>query len=49
MAAPHVTGVAALAKARFPSASGVGLKALLLRTVDPNASLAGLHARPAGA
>ena len=43
MAAPHVTGVAALAKAAFPSASAVGLKTLLLlRTVDPNASFAGL-------
>jgi subtilisin family serine protease len=42
MAAPHVTGVAALAKAAFPSASGVGLKALILRTVDQNASFAGL-------
>ncbi len=34
MAAPHVAGAAALAKARFPAASGVGLKALLLRGVD---------------
>ena len=42
MAAPHVTGVAALAKAAFPFASGVGLKALILRTVDQNASFAGL-------
>ena len=42
MAAPHVTGVAALAKAAFPSASAVGLKALILRTVDQNASFAGL-------
>ena len=42
MAAPHATGVAALAKAAFPSASAVGLKTLLLRTVDPNASFAGL-------
>jgi subtilisin family serine protease len=40
MAAPHVTGVAALAEAGFPSASAVGLKSLLLRTVDPNATLA---------
>ena len=30
MAAPHVSGAAALAKAAFPAASGVGLKALLL-------------------
>ncbi len=41
MAAPHVAGTAALAKAVFPNATGVGLKALLLRTVDPLASLAG--------
>ena len=34
MAAPHVAGAAALAKAAFPSASDVGLKALLLRSVD---------------
>jgi subtilisin family serine protease len=41
MATPDVTGVAALAKAAFPTASAIGLKALLLRTVDPNATLAG--------
>jgi subtilisin family serine protease len=41
MATPHVAGVAALAKAAFPSATGLGLKALLLRTVDANSSLAG--------
>jgi Subtilase family len=41
MATPHVAGAAALAKAAFPGASDVGLKALLLRTTDPNASLAG--------
>jgi subtilisin family serine protease len=41
MASPHVSGAAALAKAVFPDASGVGLKALLLRTVDPVAALAG--------
>src|SRR5262249_34831806 len=40
MAAPYVAGTAALAKAAFPAATGVGLKALLLRTVNPNASLA---------
>ena len=40
MASPHVAGAAALAKAAFPAATGVGLKALLLRTVDPNSSLA---------
>jgi subtilisin family serine protease len=44
MAAPHATGVVALAKAAFPSASAIGLKALVLRTVDPNASFAGLSA-----
>ena len=41
MAAPHVTGAVALAKAAFPTASGEGIKALLLRTVDPNTSLTG--------
>ena len=41
MAAPHVSGAAALVKAVFPGASGVGLKALLLRTVDPIAALTG--------
>jgi hypothetical protein len=44
MAAPHATGVVALAKAAFPSSSAIGLKTLLLRTVDPNASFAGLSA-----
>jgi subtilisin family serine protease len=39
MAAPHVSGAAALAKAAFPSASGVGLKTLLLESVDPLTSL----------
>jgi serine protease len=41
MATPHVAGVAALLKARFPGASPYGLKTLLLRSVDPVASLAG--------
>jgi Subtilase family len=41
MAAPHVSGAAALAKATDPGASGAGLKALLLRTIDPVATLAG--------
>ena len=41
MATPHVAGVAALLEARFPSASLYGLKTLLLRSVDPVASLAG--------
>jgi hypothetical protein len=39
MAAPHVSGAAALAKAAFPSATGVGLKALLLESVDRLSSL----------
>src|SRR5262245_43017462 len=39
MATPEVSGAAALAKAVFPDASGVGLKALLLRDVDPVAAL----------
>ena len=47
MAAPHVSGAAALAKAVFPGASGVGLKALLLRTVDPSPRWAA-RARTAG-
>jgi subtilisin family serine protease len=38
MAAPHVAGAAALVKAAFPGASDVGLKALLLRTVEPLSS-----------
>lgn len=40
MATPHVTGAVALAKAAFPDATSFGLKALLLRTVDPDAALA---------
>jgi subtilisin family serine protease len=39
MATPQVSGAAALAKAVFPDASGVGLKALLVRDVDPIATL----------
>jgi subtilisin family serine protease len=39
MATPHVAGAAALVKARFPTASDLGIKALLLRTVDPNTSM----------
>ena len=39
MATPHVAGVAALLKARYPDASVYGLKALLLRSVDPVAQL----------
>jgi subtilisin family serine protease len=41
MATPQVTGAAALAWAAFPSATAAGVKALLFRTVDANASLAG--------
>src|SRR5262249_14384152 len=40
MATPHVTGAVALAKGRFPLASGLGLKALLLRGVDPKPAFA---------
>ena len=39
MAAPHVSGAAALAKAAVPEATGVGLKALLLRTTDLKSAL----------
>ena len=41
MASPHAAGAAALLAARFPNASPYTLKALLLDTVDPKASLAG--------
>ena len=44
MATPHVTGAAALAKAAVPSATDMGLKALLLDSVDPKPSLAGVTA-----
>jgi subtilisin family serine protease len=40
MAAPHVAGAAALVRAAVPTASAVGIKALLFRTVDANSSLA---------
>jgi subtilisin family serine protease len=40
MATPQVAGAAALAKAAFPSATAVGLKALLLDSVDPSPALA---------
>src|SRR5581483_4230342 len=40
MATPHVVGSAALAKSVFPGATAAGQKALLLRSVDPIASLA---------
>jgi subtilisin family serine protease len=41
MATPHVAGTAALIKARFPAATDLGIKALLLRSVDPKSSLNG--------
>jgi hypothetical protein len=41
MAAPHVSGVAALVEAAFPGATAVGTKALLLRSVDLLPSLTG--------
>jgi hypothetical protein len=41
MATPHVAGAAALAEAAFPGSTPAGIKALLLRTVDPNAALTG--------
>ena len=40
MATPHVSGVAALLKARFPGASPYALKAMLLSTVDAKPALA---------
>ena len=42
MATPHVAGAAALIKAKFPGATHYGMKALIMRTVDPKASLNGL-------
>ena len=42
MAAPHVTGVAALIKARFPDATPLGIKNLLLNAAEPKESLQGL-------
>ena len=41
MATPHVAGTAALIKARFPTATDLGIKALLLRSVDPKSALNG--------
>jgi subtilisin family serine protease len=41
MATPHVSGVAALIKARFPDATAYTIKALLYGTVDPIAALTG--------
>jgi subtilisin family serine protease len=40
MATPHVAGTAALVKAARPAATPMAIKALLMRTVDPKASLA---------
>ena len=42
MAAPHVTGVAALVKAVNPSLTGAQIKNIILSTVDPLPSLSGL-------
>ncbi len=42
MAAPHVTGVAALIKAQFPDATPLGIKNLIFNAADPKASLEGL-------
>ena len=42
MATPHVAGAAALVKSRYPGATAYGLKALLMRTVDPKPSLNGV-------
>ena len=41
MAAPHVTGVAALIKAQFPNATPLGIKSLIFNAADRNASLEG--------
>jgi subtilisin family serine protease len=41
MATPHVSGAATLVKDHFPGATLYGIKALLMNTVDPAASLAG--------
>lgn len=41
MATPHVSGVAALVKSRYPEATGAQIKARLLNTVDPVSALAG--------
>jgi subtilisin family serine protease len=41
MATPHVSGTAALIKAEFPGATLYGIKALLLRSVDPDSALNG--------
>jgi serine protease len=48
MATPHVSGTAALAKAAFPDATGVGLKALLMGTVDPAGAASGTWSRTNG-
>jgi subtilisin family serine protease len=41
MATPHVAGAAALVENRFPGATLYGIKALLMNSVDPAASLTG--------
>ncbi|MEZ4570038.1 MAG: S8 family serine peptidase [Thermomicrobiales bacterium] len=42
MAAPHVAGVAALIKARFPNATPLGIKNLIFNSADRKPSLDGL-------
>ncbi|CAN5561458.1 hypothetical protein BH23CHL2_BH23CHL2_26180 [soil metagenome] len=42
MAAPHVTGVAALIKSHFPNATPLGIKNLIFNTADKKESLDGL-------
>jgi subtilisin family serine protease len=44
MAAPQVSGAAALARAAFPGASALGIKDLLLNSTDTKSSLSGLTA-----
>ena len=41
MATPHVTGAAALYKAHNPSATAAQIKAAILNSATPTASLAG--------
>ena len=41
MAAPHVSGLAALIKARYPAASAAQIKARILNTADPVLAMAG--------
>ena len=48
MATPHVSGVAALVKSAFPTATPVGIKALLMGTVDPISTDVGAFSRTRG-